>query len=99
MVKVSRIFKSNDKLDKEHYMCASILSHVSKVFEMIMYMQIDTFMRNKLSKVLTGFSQSHNTQYCFMSMLEMWKNTLDKGGYVSAIFTDLSKFIETLNHT
>ena len=33
-----------------------------------------------------------------MSMLEMWKNTLDKGGYVSAIFMDLSKAFDTLNH-
>ena len=33
-----------------------------------------------------------------MSMLEMWKNTLFKGGYVSAIFMDLSKAFYTLNH-
>ena len=33
-----------------------------------------------------------------MSMLEIWKNTLDKGGYVSAIFVDLSKAFDTLNH-
>ena len=28
----------------------------------------------------------------------MWKNTLDKGGYVSAIFMDLSKAFDTMNH-
>ena len=28
----------------------------------------------------------------------MWKNTLGKGGYVSAIFMDLSKAFDTLNH-
>ena len=33
-----------------------------------------------------------------MSKLEMWKNTLFKGGYVSAIFMDLSKAFYTLNH-
>ena len=33
-----------------------------------------------------------------MSMLEMWKNTLDKGGYVSAILMDLSKAFDRLNH-
>ena len=76
----------------------SILSHVSKVFQRIMYMQIGTFMRDKLSKLLTGFRKNHSTQHCLMSMLEMWKNTLDKGGYVSAIFMDLSKAFDTLNH-
>ena len=33
-----------------------------------------------------------------MSMLKMWKNTLDRGGYVSAIFMDLSRAFDTLNH-
>ena len=33
-----------------------------------------------------------------MSMLEMWKNELDKGVYISAILMDLSKVFETLNH-
>ena len=33
-----------------------------------------------------------------MSMLEMRKNTLNKGGYVSAIFMNLSKAFETLSH-
>ena len=63
-----------------------------------MYMQTDTFIRVKLSKLLIGFRKNHSTQHCLMSMLEMWKNTLDKGGYVSAIFMDLSKAFDTLNH-
>ena len=63
-----------------------------------MYMQIDIFMRDKLAKLLTGFMKNHSTQHCLMSMLEMCKNTLDKGGYVCAIFMDLSKAFDTLNH-
>ena len=31
-------------------------------------------------------------------MLEKWKNTLDKGGFVCAIFMDLSKVFDTMNH-
>ena len=48
-----------------------ILSHASKVFERIMYKQIDTFMRDKLSKLLTSFGKIHSTQHCLMSMFEM----------------------------
>ena len=55
-------------------------------------------MRDKLSRLLTGFRKSHSTQHCLMSMLEMWKNTFNKGGYVSAIFMDLSKAFDTLNY-
>ena len=31
-------------------------------------------------------------------MLEKWKNTLYKGGFVCAIFVDLSKAFDTMNH-
>ena len=31
-------------------------------------------------------------------MLEKWKNTLDKGGFVCAIFMYLSKALDTMNH-
>ena len=31
-------------------------------------------------------------------MLEKWKNTLDKGSFVCAIFMDLSKAFDTMNH-
>jgi len=55
-------------------------------------------MKDKLSNLLTGFRKNHSTQHCLMCMLEMWKKTLDKGGYVCAIFMDLSKAFDTLNH-
>ena len=64
LAEVSPIFKNNGDLDKENYRPVSILSHASKVFERIMYMQSDTFMRDKLSKLLTGFRKNHSTQPC-----------------------------------
>ena len=33
-----------------------------------------------------------------MYMLENWKNMLDKGGYVCAMFMDLSKAFDTIHH-
>ena len=36
--------------------------------------------------------------YLLRFVLYLWKNTLDKAGYVSAIFMDLSKVLDTLNH-
>ena len=55
-------------------------------------------MKDKPSNLLTGFRKNHSTQYCFMCMLEMWKDTLDKGGYACAMLMDLSKAFDTLNH-
>ena len=55
-------------------------------------------MKEKLSNLLTDCRKNHNTQHCLMSMLGRWKKTLDKGGYICAIFMDLSKAFDTLNH-
>ena len=55
-------------------------------------------MKDKLSKQLTGFRKNHSTQHCLSCMLEIWKKVLDKGGYICAIFMDLSKAFDTLNH-
>ena len=98
LAQVSPVFKKKDDLDKENYRPVSVLSHVSKIFERIMYQEIEDFMKDKLSNLLTGFRKNHNTQHCLMSMLERWKKTLHKGGYVCAIFMDLSKAFDTLNH-
>ena len=95
---VSPTFKKNDDLDKENYRPASVLFNVSKVFERIIYSQIDAFMLDKLLNLLTGFRKKHSTQHCLMYILENWKNMLDKGGYVCAMFIDLSKDFDTIHH-
>ena len=48
LVEVSPILKTNNDLDTKNYRPVCILSYVSNVFERIMYMQIDTFMRKLL---------------------------------------------------
>ena len=55
-------------------------------------------MQDKLSNLLTDFRKNHSTQHCFICMLENWKNMLDKGGYVCAMFMDLSKAFDTIYH-
>ena len=55
-------------------------------------------MEEKLSKLLTGFWKNHSTQHFLVIMLEKWKNTLDKGGFICAIFMDLSKAFDSMNH-
>ena len=55
-------------------------------------------MKGKLSKHLTGFRKNHSTQHCLSCMLEVPRKVLDKGGYICAIFIDLSKTFDTLKH-
>ena len=55
-------------------------------------------MNSKLSIKLSVVRKNYNTQYCLTYMLEKWKNTLDKGKHIDAVFMDLSKAFDTINH-
>ena len=84
--------------DRTNYRPVSLVFHSSKVFERIIYNQINEYIEPCLSKVLTGFCKNHNTQHSLLKMLENFKEALDKGNSVSVIFMDLSKVFDTLNH-
>ena len=76
--KVVPLYKKLDPIKKENYRSVSLLPHVSKVFERIIYKQINTYMEDKLSKYLTGFRKSHGTQHLLVTILEKWKKQLIK---------------------
>ena len=52
---ITPIFKKEDSLNKENHRPVSILPQLSKVSERIIYIQIDSFMENKVSHYLCGF--------------------------------------------
>ena len=63
LAEIRPVFKKKDDLDKENDRPVSVLSHVSKVFERIMYQQIEDFMKDKLSNLLPGFRKNRSTVY------------------------------------
>ena len=87
LAEVTPLFKKADPFDKVNYRPVSLLPHVSKVYERIISNQISTYFE-------PYFSSFHS----LLKMLELWKEALDKGKSVGAIFMDLSKAFDTLNH-
>ena len=67
---VMPVYKKLDPLQKENYRPVSLLPHISKVFERMIYKQINSFMGNKISKCVTVFRKSHGTQYSLIVILE-----------------------------
>ena len=95
---ITPILKKEDSLNKENYLPVRIMTHLSKVFERILYKQIDSFMKNKFSPYLCGFRTNYNAQYSLLKMIENWKKQLDNGEKVGVIFMDFSKAFDTINH-
>ena len=61
MAEVFPIFEKKNILDKENYRPVSILSHMSKVLERLIYKQIDNYMDDKFSLHLSNFRKNYNT--------------------------------------
>ena len=95
---VSPVFKKGDRLDKANYRPVSILSAPSKIFERLIFSQVNNFMDPKLSIYQCGFRQGTNAQNCILLMLEKWKKCLDGKGKTGALLTDLSKAFDCLDH-
>ena len=55
------VYKKPAPLQKQNYRPVSLLPNISRVFEGITYKQINTFMENKISKSVTGFSKSYDS--------------------------------------
>ena len=70
------LFKKADPFDKANYRPISLLSHVLKVFERVIYNQINGYIEPFQSKVLTGFHKNHNTQHSLLKMPENFKEAL-----------------------
>ena len=56
-------------------------------------------MSDKFSKHITGFRKNHITQHALLNMIENWKSNLNKGNKIGAIFIDLPKAFDTLDHS
>ena len=63
-----------------------------------MQKQITAYMEEHLSQYLCGYRKGFNAQHALIALIEKWKESLDNKGYAGAIFMDLSKAFDTINH-
>ena len=96
---VTPIFKKGNDNEKENYRPVSMLSTFSKVFEKLLFEQINDHMQSKFSKHLTGFRKNHSTQNALLVMIEKWKTILNKKLKVGALIMDLPKAFDILDHS
>ena len=63
---VTQFFKKIDCMNKENYRSVDLLYHMSKVFERILYNQLNYFMKDKLSNIFTGFRKGDSEQHSLL---------------------------------
>ena len=95
---VTPFHKKGRRDAKQNYRPVCILPTLSKIYERSMVKQMSSFFEDIFSKHQRGYRKSFSTQQCLLTLLEKWKNAVDKGKMFGALLTDLSKALDCLNH-
>ena len=95
---ITPVFKKGHRNSETNYRPVSILPNLSKIYERCLYKQLSKFFNKILSKYQCGFRKGFDWQHCLATMLEKWRETIDKGDCFGALLTYLSKAFDCIFH-
>jgi hypothetical protein len=97
---VKPLHKSGNKFDMSNYRPISLTSNISKVFEKIIKQRLLSFFKkhNIISNKQYGFMENRSTQDAIVHLIKNIYKSLDKSKPAVALFLDLAKAFDTVNH-
>jgi exonuclease III len=100
IARICPIFKKNDPTEASNYRPISILPTFGKILEKIIHSQLNNFLReyNILSPYQFGFREKSSTEDALLSIIEKLYENLNNKDTSIAIFLDLSKAFDTIDH-
>ena len=101
MAKVIPVFKNKgSRNDVSNYKPIAILSLASKILERHVKNHLMNFLNkyNLLYLLQSGFRLSHSCQTALTFMIYRWIKDVDKGELIGAVFLDLAKAFDLLDH-
>ena len=89
------IHKKNSKTGVGNYRPVSILSVVSKIFERIMYDQLESYLKDEslLYDFQSGFRPSFSMDTCLIHLSYFIRKEWDDGNYTGMVVLDLQKSV------
>ena len=102
IAKILPIYKGNnlDFNSLNNYRPISILPAISKLFERVIYNQLYQYFikNNLLYESQYGFRTKHSTELAALELIDRVNNLLNTGNTPLAVFLDLSKAFDTIDH-
>ncbi len=97
---VTPLFKSGRQDDVGNYRPISVLSTVGKLLERCVHDQCYQYLstHNLLTTSQSGFRKAHSTTTCLADFLDNIYQEIDEGVACGAIYLDLSKAFDTVDH-
>ena len=100
LAKIVPIYKSKQKNLMCNYRPISLLPTLSKVLEKVVHNRLYTFCmkQNVLYENQFGFRKGHSTEHAILNFVAKVVNAMDNKKLTMAIFLDLSKAFDTIDH-
>ena len=100
IAKVLPLFKKDDNKSFGNYRPISLLSAFSKIFERLVFDQLYDYLvsNNLLYESQYGFRSNHSTELAALELIDRVRFEMDNKKLPFAIFLDLSKAFDTLDH-
>ena len=98
MANITPLFKKKDKLNKDNYRSVNLLPALSKIFEKILFNQIQEHMSLLFHRYLSGFRKGYGCNDIIIKMTEDWREALDQGLTTGIVAIDLSKAFDCMSH-
>ena len=97
---ITPIFKKGDQYNIENYRPVCSLSQFSKFFEKIIYNQMINYITKNgiISNSQYGFQQNKSTESALIDLTDFIHQGLTERFNVGAVFMDLSKAFDVMNH-
>jgi len=101
IAKVIPIHKKGDKGEYSNYRPISLLPTFSKIYEKVMHKRLYSYLMTKsiIYDSQYGFRQGHSTTQAVSELIENITQGFDQFESTLAIFLDLSKAFDTINHS
>jgi len=100
IAKVVPIYKGGDKTSPDNYRPISLLPNFSKIFEKVMCNRLTFYLEsnNLICNEQFGFRKGHSTLHPLVHFLNHVSVANNQSKYTIAIFCDLRKAFDTVNH-
>ena len=94
------IFEDGNQSVKENCRPISVLPAISRLFENLIYNQLYNYLNQHgfLSSSQSGFRACYSWPTTLLESTDDWYRGMDLGKYIGAVFDDLKKAFETVDH-